>query len=1525
MGTVRIRPKYIVMRPNLHKSLLKVLISLILITMQCGYSLAQQKTTLFSYYTIDDGLSQNLVHCMLKDSNGFMWFGTWNGLNRFDGYNFTVFKRGETKTAISSNFIYALEEDSFGNIWIGTDNGLNLYIYELDKTITLDSGTRSYESIISGHINALKRDSSDNIWIGTDSGIDVVSVLDSRGAIRPINRFTGAERGGRLTGSHINCIFEDSRGLIWIGTNNGLNMYDGETGKFHHYTNEDESISHNTVNTVYEDKYGNIWVGTYYGLNRIDHDSGEITVFHHLPNSPESISHNVIRAITEDIDGNLIIGTLGGISVYNETTGTFSNTRQAGNNIGLNNIFVSCLLSDSQGNVWIGTENGGVNRYNVLQNQFSFFEKKTDQQRGLNHNTVNSVFEDNNYIWIGTAGGGLNRYNKQKGTFSHYIYDQSDPASLENNFVSAVTRASDGNIYVGTWGGGLHRLDRDSIDSGNFHHFPVDPGTPQNLPDYFISSLAEDKFGYLWVGTREGLARIELSTGKIDNFPEREHNRTISGIGFIEFDSEDNLWVGTSYGLYKIQSHDRGKIDPEKNEVIQFLSDPDDPYSIASNFITYIHMDISGDMWFGTYGNGICRLEESNNFKEFYRFENFNQSDGLTNNVVFGILGDNSGNMWISTDYGLSRFSVLERSFKNYYTSDGLKNNQYYWTACHKNKSGKLYFGGTNGLNTFYPDSIKERMVHPNIVFTDFLLDGKPVELGARYNDKVLLENSVIQTENIDMSYMVREFSVGFSALLYDQPNKVKYAYKLEGFDQDWNYVDANRRYASYMNLPGGNYVLKVKATDNHGNWNDDYSSIEINIIPPFYTSVWFIGLMILLLAGAIITYNKYTLFIIRLQKQILEKKVRIRTSQIEAQKEKLIGQAKYLNESLFQLENRKLQIEEQKRQLENKNIKIQAQRDKLSRLHQKVNQINQQQLNFFTNISHEFRTTLSLIISPLEQLMSNKSISVNPELKKSLELINKNADRLLRLINQLMDIRKIESGYIRLKCTESDIVGFTQKIYNSFDSLAEKNNIDYRFISSEKAIYTYFDREKVENMLYNLISNAFKYTTAGGKIEVIIARTFDNDQSGCMIAENGRQEVNGFDKELLNLKDPRTVVEQSLNSTQNLQKGYINILIRDNGIGIESDKLQTIFQRFNRLQTPSNNLVRGSGIGLNLTKELVRIHKGSLYVSSAPNMGSAFKILLPKGRGFLSEKDIVIENRKRAVSSKETHPSIYDTTEEKTGAGSNELTGQYGENAMASILVVEDDEEMREFIVNNLRKRFRVIEACNGTEGIHLALEYIPDLILSDVMMPDMDGLTMCRKLKHEMSSSHIPVILLTAKSEAEYCIEGLQTGADDYITKPFNVDVLEAKIVSFLENRKLLRKIFSSSIQPIPQGIITNSQNKEFLEKTVSLIEDNISNPELNVKMLAEELCVSRSLLHKKLTTIAGQSANDFITSIRLKSAIALFREGKSNITEVAFEIGFNDPKYFSRCFKKHFNVSPSGFIGGKAEKIFYSPVDS
>ena len=1451
---------------------------------------AQKRSIRFEYITSDHGLTQDMVDCILLDSKGFMWFGTWNGLNRFDGYSFTVYKRdSRDPESLSGNFIYALEEDRYGNIWIGTENGLNVYLAEVESFIRHHHRDGDSSAIISDRIQALLTGTSGHLWVGTDKGLDRLTT-DRAGGITAITRYLLPGADTSLASPSVSSILEDKAGNIWAGTSAGVYCINQDKKQIAHYradSYDPSSLSSDFVYALYEDSKGRIWIGTLAGLNRLVDRDGTFTVYLHNPSDPSSLVHNTVMSITEDLEGRLLVGTLGGLSIYNESGDSFTSyTRALNSRFGLNNEFINCLLCTPDGNVWIGTERGGINKYNIFQKKFEYFVNEANNANSLSHNTVNSIYEDERFLWIGTAGGGLNRYDTSRKKFVHYRFQPGNTGGLASDFVSSLYRDNRGILWIGTWGGGLHRRVENNSGTDRFIVYQNEISVPGSLINDFVACLTEDRFSNLWIGTLGGIDRYNPQKNEFIHFEALSNGKRIERVGCLFFDRYDNLWVGTQVGLYRIRHAENGRIDCIHSTIEYFCNNPSDDESISGNYIISICPDSHGNLWFGTYGSGLNMLESDSLNSPHPRFRSYTEADGLCNNIVYGILEDDAGNLWLSTDNGLSRFNLRENVFRNYYTEDGLQSNQFYWSAVYKDTNGKMYFGSMNGMNAFYPDSIIDHFSPVRPVITDFKIFNKKVEVGKEYFHRKVLERSIAETKHVVLSYRTKEFSFEFSSLNYTEPDKIQYAYRMEGFDNNWSYVDSKRRYASYTNLKGGDYTFMVMAGFD-GKWDSDPAQIKISIIPPVWEKPWFRALLTMVIFASILLYIRYRTYALKKQKHKLEHQVKERTAKIEEQKVELQAQAENLKESFLQLEKRQELIEGQKQQLEEQNTQILVQRDRLIELNKKVQRVNQQQLDFFTYISHEFRSPLTLIITPVEQLL--KEIRGENLITNRLRLISKNAGRLLHLINQLMDVRKVETGKVDLKASYADLVAYVDSISRSFSALAAQREIQFKRICTG-VINLYFDREIVENIVYNLLSNAFKYTPEQGLVSI--------ELDIIPVSQLPADEVAVVDKQYI----------KHLGI-----KSYARIRVSDSGQGIPQDKIREIFGRFYRLPSSSVHRVQGSGIGLYLIREMVKTHKGLLYVRSREGEGSAFSVFLPMGKEFLLPDEIVADK----MPDKQKTVFRYDTVPDWTGttvpARKTANTVKHAGN-LPLLLLVDDDDELTSFVSEFMNSSFRVLVARNGKEGFDKAMVYNPDLIISDILMPEMDGLKFCSLIKNDLRTSHIPLILLSARSEVEHYIEGLESGADDYISKPFNITLLEVKAKSLIENRRKLRTLYSQSLVPVPRELTTTRPDEAFLQKTMNIIEQNLSNPDFTVQQLALRMNVSRSLLHKKLTAIADLSAGNFITSLRLKKSALLLVEGKMNISEIAYAVGFNDPKYFSRCFRKQFGMCPSEYVNNK-----------
>lgn len=1308
------------------------------------------------YLTIDQGLSQNTVNSILRDADGFMWFATGNGLNRYDGYSIVSF----WKPDLPSSLVNALAESEGHLLWIGCSSGLTCLDRHTGKFTEIDL---SAELGVRPHIAALTTDKEGRIWVGSlEHGLFLISRDHESGELQ-IRNFNMSN--SQLSGNHVASFLEMNDGRMYIGTNHGICIADKAGRQIHQFARAE--LSNSLVLCMIESIEGDLWVGTFAGLWVIHQSTGKSELYVHNPNNPNSLSNN----------------------------------------------------------------------------------------------TINSIFSDGDSLWIGTAGGGLNLYNRKTGIFRRYIHQPGNPYSLSADYVTAITKTPDGTIWAGTWGSGLCRM----LADGHFRTIlpPIDnPET--GYVNTFISSLLYYD-GYLYIGTEGGLAIMDVKTETFVHLSRTTNALArISEIGALLRDSKNNLWLATRTGLFAFPlnvlnlPHDA---DCPVNRISVYKHIPlDEANSLPGNYITSVMEDREGRMWIGTYGDGLVKGEQNNTGDLVFR--RYTTRDGLSNNVIYTILQDHDDNIWVSTDYGLSRINPDNDKIESFFTNDGLLSNQFYWSASYISESGELFFGSINGLSHFYPSNFPIYPIEPKASLTSLRVFNAEISQGVKRFGKVILEKPLYKTDEISLSYKDNAFSIEFSALDYFQPQKTRYAYRLEGVDKDWVEVSSDKRIATYTNLKGGSYTFRVRASRSDGTWGQNDTILILTIRPPFWQTGWFLTLLVLCLLAITYIYSRYHSKRLLLENERLERMVNIRTQKIKEQNEYMQHQAEILKEANENLKIKSKLIEGQKRELEAKNKEIMEQRDRLITLNKEIENINQNRMRFYTNITHEFRTPLTLIISPIDRLI--REFHFPGQAFDMLNSIQRNARRLSLLIDQLLMFRNIETGNLKIRITNKDLKEFITEIFSAFDTIARQRRIDYTLEIHLPGGPYWYDYDKMEDIVYNLLSNAFKYTPEGGSIRLTI-------------------------KEAPSRKGSRP-----------------SISVADSGVGISDDQTERIFERFYR--SANGSFAKGSGIGLSLTRELVEAMNGTIMVQNNSGKGSRFIVTLPfKKEDFEGAEVNEIPVHDFTEMSNKVQVVIDNLSDDD--ATFEHSTLSISETPV--VLVVEDNKELALFIANSLSNQYTMLLAENGKAGYEMAKKHSPDLIISDVMMPELDGIEMCRLLKNNLYTSHTPIILLSAKAQVENQLEGLQSGADDYVPKPFNLELLKAKVSNTIEARLRLRAMFTSQ-KELPRNLGKGqSLDDKFLSKLYEVLEASYTNPDFSVELFADAMFVSRSLLYKKLKALLDLSPNDFITVYRLKKSLPLLMSGEMSINEVAYTIGFNDPKYFSRVFKKFYKKTPSEYI--------------
>jgi signal transduction histidine kinase/ligand-binding sensor domain-containing protein/DNA-binding response OmpR family regulator len=1338
----------------------------------------------FTSLTSKDGLLSNSVNAILKDSQGLMWFATDDGLNRFDGTNFKVYRNRKGDTAsLRANEILALHEDKKGNLWIGTSGGgLSMYNRRRDNFLHFPIIKNVAGFTRNAVIRSICSDYLGNIWIAQYDGLYILDPVSNH--VSKLELSTGKNEHPVKT--TLLSVFEDSKHRIWVATDNGLFFYARETKTFRQFVHNDvntSSLSNDKVRSIAEDRSGNIWVGTIDGLCMLKRENDGFVIYRHDPGAENSLSNNFINCIATDEDGLLWIGTSEGLNVFNPKQQKFTIYNPENGNIhSLTSKSVRCAYIDKQGIYWFGTFRGGINKYDKNINLFNLIPSSAFKGKDALLPIISAFAENKNgNVFIGTDGEGLFEFDRRSKSIRHVpLHMKGQP--FQQISVLALQKARNNKLYIGTFSNGVIIMD---LLTGSLQHLEAGAGQA-NMNSNDIFSLFEDSKGNIWAGTNGDGIKV-ISNNKViaryTPYPpsaSNEYHLPVNGyIRAIMEDREGKIWIGSHGGGLAVL-HPDGK----------WTAYTKDNSTLPHDKIHALFCDSQGRVWVGTFGGGLSLYDKNKD-----RFITYGEEDGLPSTTIYQILEDLQGTIWFSTNAGISSFDLRQKKFRNFTNYNGVQPNNFVHASGIRLTNGELFFGGLQGFNYFNPQALAINHNVPNVLLTDLKISNKSVVPG---NDSPIKEPITVAKE-IRLDYK-QNFALSFVALNYTIPKQNQYAYKLEGFDKDWNYT-GQLNTASYTNLDPGEYTFLVKASNNDGVWNKGETLIKIYVRPPFWRTVY-AYIFYLLAIGGLLLYIRHR-GITKLRKQ-------------------------------FALEQER---EQSRRLLE------------LDRL----------KLKFLTNLSHDFRTPISLIMGPVDQLIRERSMADQYE---KLNMIRRNARRLLNLVNQLLDFRKMEEHELRLQLSEGNIVSYVREVSESFRDMAERKHINFVFKSDIERMNVLFDHDKIERILFNLLSNAFKFTLEGGTISVEIYK----------------------------------------DATNKTEENRVSIKVTDTGIGIPKDKKDKIFERFFQNYSASSVLNQGTGIGLSITKEFIKMHGGEIEVESEPGQGSVFTIQLPLKPSESEIEHTEAETAEPVETPDELLPTIID---QPSMAEENNLTKPI------SILLVEDNEDFRFYLKDNLRNTYQVLEAENGNEGWQKALANHPQLIVSDISMPEMDGISLVKKLKADKRTNHIPVILLTALTGDDQQIKGLETGANDYITKPFNFEVLNAKIKSLLELKSTLKSAYTKQIKVIGPEIAVETGDEKFLQEIVTYLENNLSNTQLSVEGLSKHIGMSRSSLYTKLLELTGETPVEYIRSFRLEKAAQLMQKSGMTISEIAYQVGFTTPNYFTKSFKGRFNMLPSEYI--------------
>ncbi|SMD32826.1 Two component regulator propeller [Reichenbachiella faecimaris] len=1312
---------------------------------------------------INDRLPHSDINTIVQDKYGFLWFGTYSGLCRYDGKNIKILKNEfNTSNTLSNSRVMCLEQLTDGSMLIGTEGGgLNHYVPKLETIKTYRRADN--QSVSSDVINSIYQTKNGSIWIGTSTGLDLMviegdSVYFEKVFSSPYGVFAITEMAnGSLLFSSGAEVFEKKKDTKFysklINLVSGVNailsineqiLVGSEIG-LHLLTDSGvQTILNYPIIDIFQAHDSTIWLGTRgYGLVEMSHDLHIIREFRANKSDP--------RSLTLDE--------------------------------------VSCIYEDHSGVLWIGTYGGGVNKLDLRAKKFELYTNRPWEENSLSGERVISFYEDSqNLIWIGLRGNGINVMNP-----SGVIKELSIAKEAPFNGASVSSFYEDplGGLWVGTWGGGIVVLTPDNkrkLLKGEKPTFlPL-------LEDYSsVEKIVEDYEGHVWLSSTSGLIQYipgdnNYYDGKFhaygskDDIPITDDFIRDIYVEKGEKDGKKVVWAGTRNGLNRIT------LENEKYAIKQILSDPNNPSSLPSNFISVIMEDQHGNLWFSGLGGGIAKLLSGSEDPGDLKFKVYSTKDGLPNNEIETILEDDLGNFWMG-GYGLTRFDPNNEAIVGFDVNDGLQSNAFkVWSALKLN-NGKLIFGGTKGFNVFDPREIRINEIPPKLTLTELKINNESANDLKPIQGHKILDSSVLVTRKIELPYELNSFTISFGALHYTSPENNQLKFKLTGVDSDWLSFQGSETSRNYSKLKPGNYTFTFTGANSDNIWASEDLSFQVTVLKPYWATTYALILYLILLVIVLLIFRRYSII------QVKE-----------------MGQIK---------------LERMRRD----------QKEELNRL----------KINFYTEVSHELRTPLSLIKGPVTDVMDSTSLNVAD--RKKLEIVRRNTERMAHLVDEIMIFTEFGKEASILKAAEGNIIKFVKEIQLFFSAEAAGRNIDFRFESDYEEHLIYFDRDKLEKVFFNLLSNAFKFTPQGGMIEI-----------KAQIESNGK-------------------IVFSIFNTGNL---------------IPEEDVEHIFQQF---YTTKSKDIKGHGIGLSVALQVIKQHDGEIWLENKEN-GVCFYIALKPGKAHFKPQKLISN-----FTNSENLPHYVMNDSEIDDQSTSSVKNK-------TILIVEDNTELREYLIQQLSKHFQVLEAENGKVGLETAIKHLPDVVVSDMMMPIMDGLNMCRQIKSNIHTSHIPVIILTARTSLMQQIDGYDVGADSYVTKPFSTQLLLARINNLISSREKLQNLFKNDLSLSPKEITVTTLDEKILTNTIEIIEKFMEDSDFGVEKLCEEIGMSRSQLYRKIKALTSYSINDFIRLIRLKRAAQLLAQDNSSVSMIMRQVGFENQSYFSRAFKEQFGVSPKQY---------------
>ncbi|MDT0688779.1 two-component regulator propeller domain-containing protein [Salegentibacter sp. F188] len=1320
-------------------------------------------------FSTDSELSSSLVNDVHQDSKGFIWIATEDGLNRYDGSKFTIFKQNRSDSkSLLNNYVKEIFEDSKNRLYFGFFNGLQIY----------DHATEDFEEIplllenndpYKAHVLCILERKNGQVLVGTSGeGIFEIDSSDSAPAAHSLPNL--------ISSPFILKLFEDNEENLWIITQDqGIFKIDSKNRVRQYLFNEKYQ---NNISTIIQDADQNIFIGSFnHGLLKYDNASDDF-----LPIS--STENTSITSLHLSKENKILIGTDGeGLKTFIPSQQEVNETNINFPNYNFSKAKVHSIIEDKVGNLWLGLYHKGVMLIPARKNNFNYIGYQSFKNNIIGSSTVMSVFKDEDEtLWVGTDGDGL--YGISPGMKKKYHYSNNTKDSGNSSTIMCIFEDSKNNLWIGTYLNGLAKLDKEK----NRFDYVEGLRDEKKYQVNRVFSLTEDNDDRLWIGTMgSGLFSLNLTSNEVKNhnvIKNGEPNNVLDNewINCLLFSESDKLYIGTFDGLSILNL-----------KTYSYVTEQGKNKFLRGKIVYSLFEDKEKNLWIGT-SEGLFLKPEGEEIKRKYTTE-----DGLPSNIISSIVSDDENNLWISTSHGICKFIPAKNQFFNYFFNDGLQGNEFLKNASYASEN-QLFFGSTNGVTFFDPSEIIEQRIIPNVEITGFYLQDKSVKKGTKSGSYDIVDKAIIDADTFHLSHKDNDFSIEFSSLEFDNPERVKFLYKFDG--GEWIKLQPGVNNVTFSDLQPDYYSFEVKADDQ--GYFSDIRSLEIIVHPPWYFSTWMKFLYTVL-------FIIFCYFILHQIRQRQETRKRLRNYK----------QAKVINEA---------------------------------------------KLQFLTNISHDIKTPISLITNPLKKLILTDD---NEARQKSYRIMQRNSDRILQLIDQLIDARKLDKGQIELKFRQVELISFIQDIYSLFEDQVNEKNLRVKFYSEVEELQVWIDPKHFDKIIQNVLSNAVKFSPENGLIKIIIT----TKNLGSTAVKSGKK--------------------------------YFHIIIKDDGVGINKSEIEKVFDRFYQV---NNNLRRseGTGIGLHLTRSIAKLHHGTIYAKNNRNgVGCKFIVSIPLGKKHLSPEEIDHEVKHNENFKPENKRLISPILKDEGDSNTNNKN-------KPKILVIDDNQDVRNYICQELQLQYNIVSASNGKAALPIALKENPDLIISDIVMPQMNGIKFCRKLKNNIKLNHIPIILLTGKTDDETKVQGLDIGADAYLAKPFNIEILKKTVKSLIRNRKILKNSFggNQTHNDKIEKVQMKSADEKLIQRFMDVVSKNLNSTDLNVEMIAQELGISRVHLYRKLKQLTNQSARELIRNVRLNQAAELLISKNISVSEVAYATGFSSVSKFSTSFKDFYGVSPSNY---------------